>query len=171
MIGSSNSVRVIAQGGPPSAPFAVAVFVAALIVLILVGVIISFLRTWMTALAAGVPVSFGQLIGMRLRKVPAGRIVDALITARRAGAEGVTLEKLELHHLAGGNVTRVCQALAAARQADMPLTFEHAAAIDLDGRDVLAEVVHVRNGAAVESRNEADRIGLVHTGTTDRGRF
>ncbi|MBN1919347.1 MAG: flotillin-like FloA family protein [Verrucomicrobia bacterium] len=115
-------------------------YVGGLMALILFGVVLVFFKTWIRALAAGVGVSFGTLIGMRLRNVPAGRIVEALITVHKAGMSDVTIEILERHHLAGGNVTRVARALAAARVAGIDLTFEHAAAIDLDGRDVFAEV-------------------------------
>jgi uncharacterized protein YqfA (UPF0365 family) len=171
MICPTDVVAEVVQRIPVSGPVIVLIVVMMLVVLILIGIIISFFRVWITAMASGVPLSFGHLIGMRLRKVPAGRVVDALIMARRARADNVTLEMLELHHLAGGNVTRVAQALAAACQANMPLTFEHAAAIDLDGRDVLAEVMHVRDGAVVEASSEPDQSGLIHTGTTSRGRF
>ncbi len=47
---------------------------------------------------------------------------------------------LETHFLAKGNVLRVSQALVAANKANIPLTFQRAAAIDLAGRDVLDAV-------------------------------
>ncbi|HUU34220.1 MAG TPA: flotillin-like FloA family protein [Vicinamibacterales bacterium] len=128
-------------------PMVVAIVVGALWTLILLGVIIAFFKTWIRAQAAGAPVSFGVLIGMRLRKVPAGRVVDARITMHQAGVDEVTYEKLERLHLAGGNVTKVGRALAAARAANIDLTFEHAAAIDLAGRDVVAEVRQAAEGA------------------------
>jgi uncharacterized protein YqfA (UPF0365 family) len=43
---------------------------------------------------------------------------------------------LEAHYLAGGNVINVVQALIAADKANIPLSFQRAAAIDLAGRDV-----------------------------------
>ena len=145
-----QSTRAVVQApdsAPLPAPFVVLIVVGAVFVLIVQGIVIAFFKTWIRAQAAGVPVSFGVLIGMRLRKVPAGLIVNALIMVHRAGVEDVTVEKLERHHLAGGNVTRVAQALAAARAANIELTFEHAAAIDLDGRDVVAEVRQAAEGA------------------------
>ncbi|MFM8347615.1 MAG: flotillin-like FloA family protein, partial [Bacteroidota bacterium] len=36
---------------------------------------------WITAIFAGVRVTIGELIGMRIRKVPPGVIVNSLITA------------------------------------------------------------------------------------------
>lgn len=49
-------------------------------------------------------------------------------------------DRLEAHYLAGGNVDRVINALIAAQRAEINLTFERAAAIDLAGRNVLEAV-------------------------------
>ncbi len=127
----------------------VAIVVIAVIFLIILGVLITFFGVWIRALASGVPLGFVQLIGMRLRKVPARLIVDAKIAANKAHLTDVTLSDLEEHYLAGGNVTQVVRALAAAREANMDFSFEHAAAIDLDGRDVLREVMHARGGRVI----------------------
>jgi uncharacterized protein YqfA (UPF0365 family) len=50
------------------------------------------------------------------------------------------LAKLEAHYLAGGNVIKVVNALISANKANLDLSFEKAAAIDLAGRDVLEAV-------------------------------
>jgi uncharacterized protein YqfA (UPF0365 family) len=94
---------------------------------------------WVQAWTSGVYVPFVQLIGMRFRRVSPGRIVNPLITARKAGVR-LEVDELEGHYLAGGNVERVVQALIAADKAGIGLTFEQAAAIDLAGRDVLEAV-------------------------------
>jgi uncharacterized protein YqfA (UPF0365 family) len=47
---------------------------------------------------------------------------------------------LESHYLAGGRVEKVIQALISADKANLELTFEKAAAIDLAGRDVFEAV-------------------------------
>ena len=91
---------------------------------------------WISAMAAGVRVSIFTLIGMRLRRVIPSRIVIPLIKAHKAGLD-VTINQLESHYLAGGNVDRVVNALIAAHRANIELTFERAAAIDFAGRDVL----------------------------------
>ncbi len=98
-------------------------------------------RLWIAARAAGVPVTIMSLIGMRLRRVPPHQIVDPQITAVKAGLN-VSSNTLEAHYLAGGRVQRVINALISADKANIPLTFEKAAAIDLAGRDVL-EAVHM----------------------------
>ncbi|ADL12154.1 flotillin-like protein FloA [Acetohalobium arabaticum] len=94
---------------------------------------------WLSALASGVKVSIGTLIGMRFRRVPPAEIVRPMIKSHKAGVE-LGIDRLEAHYLAGGNVDRVVDALIAAERADIDLTFERAAAIDLAGRDVLEAV-------------------------------
>lgn len=94
---------------------------------------------WVTAIFSGVRVSIGQLIGMRLRKIPPSIIVNSLITATKAGI-ALTPSDLETHYLAGGNVPNVIRALISADKANINLTFKQATAIDLAGRDVFEAV-------------------------------
>ncbi len=62
-----------------------------------------------------------------------------------------TIDKLEAHFLAGGNVDNVVDALIAAHRADIPLPFERAAAIDLAGRNVLEAVQMSVNPKVIET--------------------
>lgn len=62
-----------------------------------------------------------------------------------------TIDKLEAHFLAGGNVDNVVDALIAAHRADIALTFERAAAIDLAGRNVLEAVQMSVNPKVIET--------------------
>lgn len=94
---------------------------------------------WITAIFSGVRVSIGELIGMRIRKVPPGVIVNSIITATKAGLQ-VTTNELETHFLAGGNVPNVIRALISADKANISLSFKQATAIDLAGRDVFEAV-------------------------------
>jgi len=89
-----------------------------------------FLNVWIRALAARAPVSIVSLIGMKLRRVPVGLIVDNRITAVKAGIE-LTTDPLEAHYLAGGNVEQVVLALIAAKKAGITLNWDRACAIDL----------------------------------------
>lgn len=115
-------------------------------------VIFSFIPIglWISALAAGVKIGIFTLIGMRLRRVPPVRIVSPLIKAVKAGLD-VTVDKLEAHYLAGGNVDRVVDALIAAERANINLPFERAAAIDLAGRNVLEAVQMSVNPKVIET--------------------
>lgn len=94
---------------------------------------------WITAIFASVKVTIGELIGMRIRKVPPGVIVNSLITATKAGLT-ITTRELETHYLAGGNVPNVIRALISADKANINLSFKQATAIDLAGRDVFEAV-------------------------------
>lgn len=96
-------------------------------------------RLWIEAIFAGVRVSLGDLIGMRLRKVNPAAVVRPLIASTKAGL-ALGTRPLEAHYLAGGHVDRVVKALISADKADLGLSFERAAAIDLAGRDVLEAV-------------------------------
>lgn len=105
---------------------------------------------YISAWAAGVHVGIFTLVGMRLRRVPPFRIVMPLIKAVKAGID-VTIDKLEAHYLAGGNVDRVIDALIAAHRAQITLGFERAAAIDLAGRNVLEAVQMSVNPKVIET--------------------
>ena len=94
---------------------------------------------WVAAWASGAYVGLSTLVGMRLRRVPPGTVITARIGAVKAGLS-ISLNELEAHYLAGGNVVRVVNALISADKANIPLTFQRAAAIDLAGRDVLEAV-------------------------------
>jgi uncharacterized protein YqfA (UPF0365 family) len=105
---------------------------------------------WISAWAAGVRVSIVTLIGMRLRRVAPSRIIMPMIKAEKAGLD-LTIDKLEAHLLAGGNVDRVVDALIAAHRAQISLSFERAAAIDLAGRQVLEAVQMSVNPKVIET--------------------
>lgn len=124
------------------------------IIIIVIVLIILFtfipIGLWIASIAAGVPVGLVNLIGMRLRRVVPAKIVLPLIKATKAGLK-VSVDKLEAHYLAGGNVDRVIDAWIAAERAGIPLSFERAAAIDLAGRDVLEAVRMSVNPKVIET--------------------
>lgn len=115
------------------------IIIAVVVLLLLVFLRYVPLGLWIRARASGVPLTIMMLIGMRLRRISPHRLVDALITATKAGLD-ISLNQLEKHFLAGGNVERVVKALISAQQAGIKLPFEQACAIDLAGRDVLEAV-------------------------------
>lgn len=96
-------------------------------------------RLYVTALFSGVRVGIISLVAMRLRKVPPRIIVNSLITATKAGLK-LTVNDLETHYLANGNVPTVINAMVSADKASIDLNFSQAAAIDLAGRDVFEAV-------------------------------
>lgn len=130
------------------------VFAGIIPILLLIFLIILFsfvpVGLWISAIAAGVKVTLMSLIGMRLRRVTPSRIVLPFIKAQKGGVE-TSIDKLEAHFLAGGNVDNVVDALIAANRADIPLPFERAAAIDLAGRNVLEAVQMSVNPKVIET--------------------
>jgi len=122
------------------------------IVILAVSIFLHFvpLGLWVSAISANVPVGIVSLIGMRLRRVPPSRIVLPLIKANKAGLD-VSVNQLEAHYLAGGNVDKVVDALIASHRAQIALPFERAAAIDLAGRDVLEAVQMSVNPKVIET--------------------
>ena len=97
------------------------------------------LGLWFSAVFARVYVPIGQLIGMRIRKVPPSIILNNMVSATKAGLH-LKVDELEAHYLAGGNVKQVVNALISADKANIPLDFKAATAIDLAGRNVFEAV-------------------------------
>ncbi len=126
--------------------------ISIILIVVVVVVLFSFIPVglWISALAANVKIGIFTLIGMRLRRVTPSKIVNPLIKAVKAGLP-VTVNQLEAHYLAGGNVDRVVDALIAAERAVIPLPFERAAAIDLAGRNVLQAVQMSVNPKVIET--------------------
>ena len=94
------------------------------------------LGLWIRTIAAGVPLSISSLIRMRLIGIQPGVIVTNLVRARKAGLD-LTIDQMQSHYLAGGNVEAVTLAMIAAQRAQIPLVWQRAAAIDLAGRNVV----------------------------------
>ncbi|MEX2564941.1 MAG: flotillin-like protein FloA [Cyclobacteriaceae bacterium] len=117
------------------------ILIAAFAGLILLFIFLYFVpvNLWITAIFSNVKVGLLELVGMRIRKVPPGVIVNSLITATKAGLN-LTTNDLETHYLAGGNVPNVIRALISADKANISLSFKQATAIDLAGRDVFEAV-------------------------------
>ncbi|MFM7742595.1 MAG: flotillin-like protein FloA, partial [Verrucomicrobiota bacterium] len=109
------------------------IWVASGALLLLVLFLLSFLTVWVRARLAGAEVGLFDLVGMRLRGVPYGVIVDAKIAATKAGLS-VEVEKIDAHYLAGGNIVQTVQALIAAQKAGLHLDWNRACAIDIATR-------------------------------------
>src|SRR5262245_36410583 len=121
-------------------------------------ILFNFFGIWLRARIANAPVGMGKMIGMRLRRVPVGLIVDNRITAVKAGLE-VASDGLEAHYLAGGDVSQVVLALIAADKAGISLDFNRACAIDLatkgTGKTVLEAVRTSINPKVIDVPNPA----------------
>lgn len=129
-------------GLSPAATLIIAAICVVFLIVIFV-VLANFFGLWIQSFLTRAGVSFGDLIGMKFRKVNAKTIVRGRIMAVQAGVDepDMTARSLEAHYLAGGNVPQVIRALIAAKKAKtISLTYREATAIDLAGRDVLESV-------------------------------
>ncbi|WP_192349246.1 flotillin-like protein FloA [Algoriphagus sp. Y33] len=148
----------------PSSSMFILVAAVAGIVLLFIFLYFVPVNLWITAQFSNVRVGIGELIGMRIRKVPPSIIVNSLITATKAGLE-LTTNDLETHYMAGGNIPNVIRALISADKANINLTFKQATAIDLAGRDVFEAVQISVNPKVINTPNvaavAADGIQLI----------
>jgi len=114
-----------------------------LVIVVFVAIILFFvflyyfpIATWIRTVAAGVPIGIITLVRMRLIGIPPSIIVTNYVRARKAGLN-LTIDQMQSHYLAGGNVESVTLAMIAAQRAQIPLDWQRAAAIDLAGRNVV----------------------------------
>ena len=77
VISHDYGTRCISSASPSSPVIA---FVLAI-------VLFNFFGLWLRARIANAPIGLGKMVGMRLRKVPVGLIVDSRITAVKAGID------------------------------------------------------------------------------------
>lgn len=133
-------------------PGFVGTLIIGIIVISLISVFFRFIPIglWITAYFSGVKVGLFTLVGMRLRRVNPQDIIRPQIKATKAGLD-ISINDLEAHHLAGGNINDVIDALIASERADISLTFEKAAAIDLAGRSVFEAVQVSVNPKVIET--------------------
>ena len=138
--------------------YLVGIAVLAVFAFILCIILFNFFGIWLRARIANAPVGMGKMVGMRLRRVPVGLIVDNRITAVKAGIE-IPSDPLEAHYLAGGDVSQVILALIAADKAGISLDFNRACAIDLatkgTGKTVLEAVRTSINPKVIDVPNPA----------------
>ena len=123
----------------PVSSIMIIILLSLAVILVLVFLRYVPLGLWVRALSSGVKLKVSTLIGMRLRRISPHRLVDTYIMVRKAGLD-LTIDQLEKHFLAGGNIERVAKAMISAQQASIGLSFSQACAIDLAGRDVLQAV-------------------------------
>ena len=140
------------------------VIIVAIFCMIIFIVIISFINIWIQARFSGAPVTFVNLLSMKLRRVPIGLVVQSRITAVKAGIS-LTTDQLEAHFLAGGDVNQVIRALIAAEKANLNLGFNQAAAIDLathqSGKSVFEAVMTSVNPKVIDCPNPASGKQLI----------
>lgn len=134
----------------------IAIGIGGVILLVLFFIIGSFFGVWLKAFLSGAHVGFGTLIAMRLRGNPYSLIVDARITAAKAGIE-LDINQFEQHYMAGGDVIATTMAIVNALKAGIPLPWDRACAIDLatkgTGKSVIEAVRTSINPKVIDCPN------------------
>lgn len=112
-------------------PMYIVYIVVGIILLVIFALIFSFFSVWLKAWSSGASVSMLNLVYMRyFRKLPYSLIVDARIMAVKAGIE-LTINELETHYMAGGDIIQAVQSIINAQKAGIELEWNKACAIDL----------------------------------------
>jgi len=109
-----------------------------LILLVLIGVpalilgtlVFGLVGAYVKAMFNQAPVPMSKLLAMKFAGIPFGLVVDARITAVRAGI-ALSADEVASHFQAGGNVVPTVQAIIAAQKAGIELNWNRACAIDL----------------------------------------
>ena len=114
--------------------------VIGIIVFVMFMIVAQFFNLWLQAFMSNASVNFLDLIGMRLRKVNLRQIVLTKIQLVKAGIHEISVNDLESHYLAGGQVNNVSHAIISANRATIDLDWKKACAIDLAGRDIIDAV-------------------------------
>ena len=131
---------------------------AAVVILVILAVVFNFFGIWIRAWLNGARVGFLDMIGMQWRGIPVAMMVDSRIMALKAGIE-MTIDQLQSHYQAGGNVQQVIQSLIMADRAGIVLDFRRTCAIDLatkgTGKTVLEAVRTSVNPKVIDCPNAA----------------
>jgi uncharacterized protein YqfA (UPF0365 family) len=125
-------------------PFLIGVLVlVGIVFLVLVAIAFSLVGAYVKALFNGAAVTIPKLVALKLASIPYNLIVDARITAVRAGIP-IDIDQIASHFQAGGNVVPTVQAIIAAKKAGIELNWDRACAIDLatkgSGKSVIEAV-------------------------------
>jgi len=124
--------------------FTLVALIVLLLILISLCVVIFYqvkvTNLWRKAFMSQAPVRYFELVGMSFRKVPMEVVVNARIKAKHGGLEidgpdGCTVERLESHFLAGGDVDRVVKTMIAEKSKGLEIDFASAAQTDLAEQD------------------------------------
>src|SRR5699024_11153574 len=111
------------------------VLILSLIAVLLLILFIPF-SLWISALTSGVTVHLFTLIRMRVQGIRPDTVVKPFILARLA-AVNVTIQQLEKHYRAGGDLENTINGIIVAIRADVSLSVSEAAKLDLADEYVL----------------------------------
>ncbi|MEQ6120408.1 flotillin-like FloA family protein [Reichenbachiella sp. MALMAid0571] len=113
------------------------------------------LNLWITALFSGVQIDLMQLVFMRIRKSPVKDIILSLITCQKAGIN-ITLEELETHSLASGNIVTLTKALLKVKSENLKIDSTELMAQNLAGNDLM-KYIEIRKNDSLSGIGDIKR--------------
>ena len=87
----------------------------------------------------GIKKKASRIISMLIKEIPPHLIVNNLLFAHKKGIK-ISIDEMEAHHLAGGNVANVVEGIIKAKSRGLILPFGKAAKADLLGLNVSIKV-------------------------------
>ena len=117
--------------------FAVALIVIAAVALLVLAFCLIFpVVVYARTVTAKAPISLWKLFSMKLRKSDYKKIAEAYINCQKSGIN-LTVDEIEAHHVAGGDVIKFSDGIIMAKSAKIALTVDVAKAIDLAGKNLI----------------------------------
>jgi uncharacterized protein YqfA (UPF0365 family) len=141
----------------PNLTVVAGLFLGSLAVFALGVMVFTVFGPWIRARFGRAPITWWRLCAMAMRRVNLGAFVNVYILSKQAGVDA-TLDEIESHMMAGGNINRVMIAAAAARKADIDFPFRMAAAFDLSGRNVVEMAQELIQGKEAGLRERANAV-------------
>lgn len=105
---------------------------------------------WIKTVTSKCRVSLWKLYAIKLRKSDPKNLVEAYINCSKSGID-LTIDELEAHFVAGGDVIKLTDALIMAKSAKVLLTVDLAKSIDLSGNNVVEAVKNTISPKVVET--------------------
>ena len=117
--------------------YAVALIVIAVIAALIITFCLVFpVVVWVRTITAKSPISLWKLFSMKVRKSDYKKIAEAYINCQKSGIN-LTVDELEAHHVAGGDVIKFSDGIIMAKSAKLALTVDVAKAIDFSGKNLI----------------------------------
>ena len=131
-----------------------------LVVITIIGIVllVSFLtffpvNLWISAQSQGLKIQLLQLIGMKIRNVDPKPIIESAIFLRMGGIEDVSIDSIEAHYLAGGNVMNIARAMVLAKKSGMTPDFKYITALELSGNNPEEAILEYQQPKELEENN------------------
>lgn len=120
------------------------------------GLCLRFVMVWRAARRANAPLTFGEIIAMRRRKVDPGLIIQAYHEAKEHRLK-LTINQIERHHAHGGRVLHVIDALQLAESNKIRASWTDLCRRDLNSEDLVASIRKRIEEATYAKRKRSSR--------------